>query len=206
MLGQAARPEPTHNGGRSPLEALDASAVAAVAELAGEALGAMVVVTGMDGRPVTPVAHPCGLFAAIADDPAVPAKCVATWAHYGAVPDLTPALRPSVFGFLCARSFIRVGAELLGMVIVGGIAPEEWPPSAAEIDRIAVDLEVDRDTVLTHIEEVYRLDESEQQRLLRLLPQFSVVLSHMAESSGQLVDRLDAIASLAGDVDSRSAT
>lgn len=29
---------------------------------------------------------------------------------------------------LCARAFIRVGAELKGMVVAGCVAPENWPP------------------------------------------------------------------------------
>lgn len=91
------------------------------------------------------------------------------------------------------------------MVIVGGVAPPEWPPPRARIDGIATDLDVDPNLVAAHIDEVYHLDDAQQERLLQLLPQFSVVLSHMAQSASQLVGRLDAIASLANDTDTRSA-
>lgn len=206
MLGQTTEPDAVRaNEQRNALESVTPTARNAVAELAADALGAMVVVTRMDGRPLTSVARPCGLFAALGEDPAVSERCITTWARYGAVPDLTPVLAPSLFGFLCARSYVRVGTELLGMIIAGGIAPADWPPRNSQIDRIAADLDVDSEVVAAHVDEVYHLDEPAQRRLLRLLPQFAVVLSHMAESAGQLVGRLDAIASLAGDLEARSA-
>jgi excisionase family DNA binding protein len=207
MLGQIPRPEPSRSPDGSLIESLDPTATQAVADLAADALGAMVVITGMDGHPLSEVANPCGLFSAVAAKPDVVPKCVDTWARYGAVPDLTPVFRRSQFEFLCARSFIRVGKELLGMVIVGGVAPEIWPPDAAQIKAIAAGLGVATDLVAEHIDEVFYLDSSKQQRIVELLPGFAVVLSHMAENASQLVGRLDAIASLAGEgEDTRSAS
>jgi excisionase family DNA binding protein len=189
MLGHLPQPEPSRASNRPLIEALDPTATQAVADLAADALGAMVVITGMDGQPLSDVANPCGLFGAVA-----------------AEPDVIPKFRRSHFEFLCARSFIRVGNELLGMVIVGGLAPEVWPPDAAHIESIADELGVATELVAEHIDEVFYLDSSEQQRILDLLPGFAVVLSHMAENAGQLVGRLDAIASLAGDSEATRST
>jgi len=199
MLGQLPQPEPLRSPHRPLSEALDPIATQAVADLAADTLGAMVVVTGMDGHLLSDVTNPCGLFGAVAANPEVVPKCIETWARYGAVPDLTPVFQRSQFEFLCARSFIRVGNELLGMVIVGGVAPDIWPPGAAHIQSIADELEVPTELVAGHIDEVFYLGSSEQQRIVELLPGFAVVLSHMAENASQLVGRLDAIASLAGD-------
>ena len=207
MLGQMPQPEPAISGGGALIEALSPAATQAVADLAAEALGAMVVVTAMDGQPVSEVANPCGLFASLVAEPGVLPRCVDTWAGYGEVPDLTPAFRRSQFGFLCARSFIRVGNELLGMVIVGGIAPNIWPPDDSEIAEIANDLGVRSDFVAEHIDEVFHLSAADQQRTLELLPRIAVVISHMVGTASQLVNRLDAIASLAGDTETtRSAS
>ena len=205
LLGQLPQPEPTAAAVRPLIASLDPQAIQAVADLAGAALGAMVVVTGMDGRPVTEVANPCGLFTAVASQPAVVPRCIETWAGYGAAPDLTPDFRTSQFGFLCARSFVRVGNELLGMVIVGGIAPESWPPSATAVDGIAAGLGITSDLVAENIDGVFHLDPGEQARVLELLPRISVLVSHMAEGARQLVGRLDAIASLAGDIEATAA-
>ena len=201
LLGQLPQPEPTAAPVRQLIASLDPQAIQAVADFAGAALGAMVVVTGMDGHPVTEVANPCVLFDAVASQPKVVPRCIETWAGYGAAPDLTPTFRTSQFGFLCARSFVRVGNELLGMVIVGGVAPEVWPPSAAAIDGIAAGLGIAPELVAANIDGVFHLDPNEQARVLALLPQISVLVSHMAEGARQLVGRLDAIASLAGDIE-----
>lgn len=206
MLGDGLAAEPTPQQ-RSLLAALDPAATQAVADLAAETFGAMVVITGMNGHPMTDVANPCGLFAAVAKQPDVLPRCIDTWAHYGETPDLVPAFRRSQFGFLCARSFVRVGNELLGMMIVGGIAPAVWPPSDDVIRATAAVFGVDEGLVRDHIDEVYRFDDAGMARVLDLLPQFGVLLSRMASSSSSLVGRLDAIASLVGDIDeSRSTT
>lgn len=205
MLGDRPAPEPTPKQ-RTLLASLDPTATQAVADLAAEVFGAMVVVTGMNGRPMTDVSNPCGLFSAVASEPEVLPRCIDTWAHYGEAPDLVPAFRPSQFGFLCARTFIRVGNELLGMMIVGGIAPQVWPPSDDAIRLTASGFGVDPVLIRDHVDEVYRLDDGERQRILDLLPGFGVLLSRMASSSSSLVGRLDAIASLVGDIDDSRST
>jgi excisionase family DNA binding protein len=190
----------------SLLGSLDPAVPQAVAELAAETLGAMVVITGMDGVPITEVANPCGLFSAVASEPTVFPRCIDTWAHYGDEPDLVPAFRPSQFGFLCARTFIRVGNELLGMMIVGGLATPDWPPPASAIEMTADGFGVDRDLVRSHIDEVYHLDDVEKERILDLLPRFGVLLSRISAASSSLVGRLDAIASLVGDIEDTRST
>lgn len=206
MLGQAPNhPTPTSER-RTLLASLDPAVTEAVAELAARTFGAMVVVTGMDGQPMSEVANPCGLFTAVASEPRVLPRCIETWAHYGEVPDLVPAFRPSQFGFLCARTFVRVGSELLGMMIVGGIAPDVWPPSDPAIVATASGFGVDPDVLRSHIDDVYHLDDVARARILDLLPQFGILLSRLAESSSSLVGRLDAIASLVGDIDESRST
>lgn len=165
-------------------ELVPAAVAAGVADLAATALGVMVVITDMDGNPLTDVANPCGLFRAIASDPAVLPHCLASWKHYGAIPDLVPRLGPSDFGFLCARAFIRRDRSLLGMVIAGGVAPDVWPPAAEEVARVATRLGLPVETVAAHADEVYHLSHSEQVRLLGLLPRVAVLISEIANEAG----------------------
>lgn len=170
---------------------------AAAADLAAAAMGVMVVITDMDGRPLNPVANPCGLFAAVAADPAVLPKCIATWQKYGSAPDLVPRFGPSEFGFLCARAFIRRDTRLLGMVIAGGVAPDEWPPAPPALRSIAARLGVAPEVVEDHAGEVFHLPHSEQARLLGLLPRVAVLVSQIADEAGALTGKLSAIAELA---------
>ena len=151
-----------------------------LADLAAEAMGVMVVITDMDGTPLTEVTNPCGLFRVVAAEASVLARCVEMWRHYGAVPDLVPRFGPSDFGFLCARAFVRRGSELLGMVIAGGVAPAEWPPTASQIAAIAATFGVSSGTVAAHIEEVYRLTQEERVHVLAVLPRIGVLISELA--------------------------
>jgi excisionase family DNA binding protein len=90
------------------------------ANVAGELLGVMVMVTDMDGQPLTRPANPCERFAS-ADDEAL-AACAAEWKDFAGEADVTPRFRMGPLGFECARAFVRSGNELVAMVLVGGIA------------------------------------------------------------------------------------
>lgn len=174
-----------------------------VIDVVAEALGIMAILTDMEGRPLTAVANPCGLFSAVSVEPAVQARCMASWARYGAAPDLVPRFGPSDFGFLCARAFVRGGSALLGMVIAGGIARDDWPPGEAEIRTIATTLDVDPRRVAEHIDEVYRVEEAHKGRILSVLPKVAGLISNLAEERVQHAGTLAAIAGLA---DTRSKT
>ena len=172
--------------------------VQALAELLGEVFGIMVIITDIEGRPLTRVANPCGLFRAIEDAPGTVEKCIEGWKELGDEVDMTPRFVPSHIGFLCARGFVRVGSALQGMVIVGGVAPEAWPPAGEQIEALAAELGMSPDDIAGHIDEVYRLDRDQMDRVLSLLPGVGTLISHLASERGQLVTRLEAIASLAG--------
>jgi excisionase family DNA binding protein len=161
-------------------ELVPSSIAQGLVDLAADAMGLMVVITDMEGQPLTGVTNPCGLFAAVAQQPGVLSRCVDTWAHYGAVPDLVPRFGPSDFGFLCARAFVRRDTELLGMVIAGGVAPADWPPKDEEISSMAATFGIPFDTVAAHIDEVYRLTQEERVHVLTLLPRIGVLISELA--------------------------
>jgi excisionase family DNA binding protein len=127
-----------------------------IVDLAADLLGVMMVVTDMDGRPITEVANPCPWFAERLDDPDVLASCTAEWRTLADDLDFEPRLRTGVHGFECARALIRDGSHLVGMVLAGGIAPEG-------ID--ATDL--------------YHLNASARQSLLAALPRVAATLSQV---------------------------
>ncbi len=95
-----------------------------VMDLVARALGVTMLVTDMQGRPVTDVANPCPWFRDHAGDPQVVAECLDDWRALASELDLTPHFRMGRHGFLCARTFLRSGTELTGMVLVGGVAPD----------------------------------------------------------------------------------
>jgi len=178
--------------------------IQALADLLGDVLGTMVVITDMDGQPLTEVANPCGLFEAIQQVPGTLERCIEGWREFGEDVDLTPRFNPSHIGFLCSRGFVRVGAELKGMVIVGGIAPQDWPPAPDEIADLAAELDMPATEIEAHIDEVYYLDETHMEWIISLLPSVGTLISHLANERGHLVTKLEAIASLAGPAMTRS--
>ena len=95
-----------------------------VLNLAANALGVMMVYTDMNGEPLTKVANPCRRFESRAGDAGFIAECASEWREFANDPDLRPRFRIGKHGFECARTFVRSGTQLTGMVLVGGIAPE----------------------------------------------------------------------------------
>ena len=159
---------------------MTAGSLQALTGLLGELLGVMVVVTDMAGRPLADVGNPCGLFTAAHGHPGVLERCIDGWRDMADDPDLEPQWKPTPLGFLCARTLVRVGDQLKGMVLVGGIAPQAWPPVPAEVDALAGGLGVPLDLIAAHIGEVHRLPGPEQERVLRLLPRLGAFLSRLA--------------------------
>lgn len=150
------------------------------ADLFADLFEVMVVVTDIEGRPVTDVSNPCGYFTAISQRDGALERCVAEWKTFGSQYDFEPTLRPSHLGFLCTRAYVRTGNELTGMVIAGGIAPDDWPPAEREIDAIAAESGVDSDLIEDHVLEVHRLEATQQEALVRGVSRLARHLSRIA--------------------------
>ncbi len=133
--------------------------IEAALEAVAPVLGVSLVVTDLAGRPLTSVVNPAPAIAARLDDPAFLADCGAEWRQLAADTDLTTRLQRGSFGFLCARSLVRNGNALVGMVLAGGIAPDD----SDDPDLFHLDVE-QRDAVLEALPRVASL-------LSRLIPE-----------------------------------
>ena len=161
-----------------------------------EILGVMMVVTDLDGRPVTQLSNPCGLYTALMHGPDALRQCIHTWQQLAVTPALLPRFSASEMGLLCARGIVRVGSALKGMVVVGGIAPAAWPPSPEECSRLAATFGVERNAVEGHCDEVYHLNREAQAKTLYAVQRIADIVSHIAEDRNALCGRLQAIAAL----------
>jgi excisionase family DNA binding protein len=135
-------------------ERLDTTSVEAVLDVSAPLLGVMMVVTDMDGNPVSEVANPCPWFAEHADDEETLESCTAEWRAMADDLDFVPHFTHADLGFECARVFIRSGSELVGQVLAGGVAAEGDDASG-----------------------LYHLDETQRKAVLDALPHVSVALS-----------------------------
>lgn len=157
-----------------------ATAAHDLAALFADLFGVMVVVTDIEGRPVISPVNPCGYFASIADVPEAIDRCLADWRAMSSEYDLEPRLRRSHMGFLCTRAFVRRGNELTGMVIAGGIAPDDWPPSATELEAIAAELGVSAERLAAAVDQVYWLDDEKRAALIPGVLRLAKHLSRLA--------------------------
>ncbi len=189
-IGPAAGPHDLHR-------LIIPEAAQAIADMVADLLGVMAVVTDIDGRALTAVSNPCGFFAAVAGGPQGAQACIDGWRRLGFDIGAEPELATSHLGFLCARSFITIGSEQVGMVIVGGVTPDDWPPHPDEVTRMATILHTPVDVVAAHIHQTYDLDEGERRWVLRVLPQISDLISRLATARSELLGKLDQIAALA---------
>lgn len=137
----------------------------AVIDVAADLLGVMMVVTDMEGNPVTDVANPCPWFAEHSDEPGVLAACVSEWRALAEDHDFTPRFTLGGNGFECARAFIRSGRELTGMVLAGGVAPA----AAGAAGGDAGDL--------------YHLSQEQRDAVVRALPRIAGAISRHADPS-----------------------
>ena len=172
-------------------EALGPGALQAVSDLLAESMGTMVVVTDLEGHPLTAPSNPCGLFDAVHRFPGVFERCVDSWQVLAAEVDLEPQWRATPLGFLCARSLVRDGGRLVGMILAGGIAPTSWPPAPEESARLAAGLGVPAAVIEEHSAEVFHLDERERERVLRLLPRSAAFLSRLATHKSAPAGRIE---------------
>lgn len=187
---------PTGPGDVGLRDLLPLTCAQAIQDVFAELLGVMIVVTDMVGQPVTQPSNPCGLYAAIIRNEEALAGCVRHWQQMAGAVSLEPKFAASEMGLLCARGLIRVGNELKGMVFFGGVAPDDWPPSEAQIEAIATHFGLSAELVRANLQAVYRLDRTQRDRVLGYVQRIADIFSHMLEDRKALFGRLQAIASL----------
>lgn len=161
-----------------------------------DALGVMIVATDLDGTPVTQASNPCGLYTTAASSPVGRRRCAEMWARIGNEPSIAPRFVESHLGLLCARGLIRVGSEIRAMLVMGGIAPQDWPPREEQVARMAADLDLPADGLRQRIDQVHRLDVQQQARVLPFVQRIADIFSHIAQERVDLAGRLQRIAEI----------
>jgi excisionase family DNA binding protein len=180
-------------------EVLPLGCAQAVQDTFAELLGVSMVITDMDGGTVTQISNPCGYFnALLAGNPDGLEHCVHTWQQLAGYVALEPRFSRSEMGLMCARGLIRAGSELKGMVFVGGIAPDDWPPSAVQAVELAALFGVPAETVTANCDAVFRMDRAAQERTLRFVQRVADVFSHMVQDRLALVSQSSDLITLRG--------
>lgn len=132
-------------------------------ELSAQLLGVMFVITDMDGEPAAGVVNPCPWFKEHWDEPDLLALCLADWKALASDPDFGVRYRTGPLGVDCARVFVRIGSQLVGMLLAG-----------------CIDTTGDDPRVL------YRLSAEGRERVLTALPIIAAAISRI--SAGHISD------------------
>jgi len=143
-------------------------------------LGVTLVIADLRGHPITRFSNLCGFLKVIIQNPDALAHCIRDWHDLADVIDLEPQFAPTTSGLLCARALIRVGYELKGMVVLGGVAPDDWPPSEEAIRAIATTFGVPSEMLTAHLTEVFYLDADRRAWVLAQLQRLANIMSHLA--------------------------
>lgn len=157
------------------------------ADLIGDLFGVMAVITDMEGAPVSGVANQCGYYAAIAEQPGAVDACLSQWRLFAEEPHLSPRWVRTHLGFLCARTFVWVDLRPVGMIVVGGVTPPAWPPQHELLESIAAEFGVSAQVLAGSVTQTWSVDADGQKRILRLLPQFGDLVSHLLSARSRLV-------------------
>jgi hypothetical protein len=82
------------------------------------------------------------------------------------------------------------------MVMVGGIAPANWPPSAEAVEILATDWGLTTAQLEPYLREVFYLDPTRQSLVLTQTQRLANILAHIAAERAALMSKLDSIAKL----------
>lgn len=201
----AAAPAATHSSEsisllRSPqddlTQLLPQECVQLIQDSFADILAVMILVTDLQGAMVTKPSNPCGLFLATDQAPSAHARCAELWSEMAKSPAIMPRFQESHLGLLCARGYVRVGTKIKGMLILGGIAPQNWPPEPQRLAEIAQLLQVDVDLLQAHIHEVHHLSPAAQQKTLPYVQRIADIISHIASERAELFHRLQQISQI----------
>jgi excisionase family DNA binding protein len=178
--------EPSRDGHNESPRSRDGLSTTAqlLVDLFSDLFGVMVVVTDIDGQPLTDVVNPCGFFSALLDVPHITDLCTTEWASLGTHPTLTPTWLESRFGFKCARAFLRSDNQLVGMVIAGGVRSATIPDPAS-LDTLARELGIAVERLEQSHADMYDLDEARQNEVARGLATLATHLSDLRINSEQ---------------------
>ena len=161
-----------------------------------EALRAMIILTDMHGTPVTRVSNPCELYTAFKATPSVRQACAETWLKMASALSIQPRFVPCFMGLLCTRGLVRISNELQAIVVLGGIAPDTWPPSEAEVESLAAELAISPATLRDHIQKVFHLNAAERHTVLTFAQRIADIIAHIGNERSVLLNRLRSIAEL----------
>ena len=161
-----------------------------------EVLGVTLIVSDMEGRPITEASNPGPIYRLFAQNGNHYPVCQEKWKELGQVPAMEPRFLPTMGDLLCARALVRLGNELKAMVIVFGVAPPDWQPISDQTPQLAQLLGVSLDTLRDALLTAPALSPDEQKKVLAVIQRIADIMAHIGNERMMLLARLSNIAEL----------
>ena len=166
-------------------------------------LGVMLVLTDLDGHPITEVSNPPPYYQLMQQTEKGHDLCLEVWGKLGQMHALEPRFISTFGGLLCARALIRVGNELKGMVIAFGIAPQDWELTPEIREEISKIMGGEEEGYIASFQAIQPLSTAEQHQVLETLQRIGDILAHVTDERSDLITRLEKISRLSSLEDTR---
>lgn len=161
-----------------------------------ELLDVMLVLTDLDGQPITEVSNPLPYYQLMQETEEGHDLCLKVWGRLGQMHAIEPRLITTFGDLRCARALVRIGNELKGMVIAFGIAPEDWSLRPEIKEEIRGIFNGQKDNTLAAFQTIQPMSIPDQNQVLDTLQQIADILSHITHERSDLVGRLAKISQL----------
>ena len=181
-------------------EALPLSCIQAIQGIFAEALDVGAVTTGVDGTPLTPVAHSCEFCDLILGTEVGHRRCTGSWQAAAVHSGDTPSLATCHAGLRYVWGRIEVHGNFVAATQAGQFLdapPEgsEWPVRLAEL---AAAIGIDGQKLRQALAHVPVLDEARLLQVPHLLQRVAATFSEIGEERLNLLGRLRRIAEMTG--------
>ena len=183
--------------GRSFADLVPAGCAQVLLDAFADTLGVTLIVTDLEGEPLTAPSHPIRLYQLLDETELRHSICKAKWKQLAQDPDPAPRFGPGFGGMQCARALVLNEGEIaIAMVVVFGIAPEEWPPPEETIRDMGVMMKMPASKVRKALSDVPQLDPPQRKRTLVAVQRCAEILTLIGKDRCGLVDRLRGISEL----------
>lgn len=161
-----------------------------------EVLGVTLVLTDLDGQPITRISNPSPLFQLLAESQRGRLAWQQHMRELAQMPALEPRFVTGHAGLMCARALVRIGNELKAIVVASSMAPagEQALPQLAGQLADALDLPPARVQAVLQILPVLSADD--QKKVLTTVQRIADILAHIGNERLMLLSRLASIARL----------
>lgn len=161
-----------------------------------EVLGITLVVTDLEGQPITRISNPSPFFQLLAESERGRLAWQQHLRELAQMPALEPRFVAGRVGLVCARALVRIGNELKAMVVASGIVPANGQSLPQLATQLVDDWNLPPEKVKSVLQALPVLNVDAQKKVLATVQRIADILAHIGNERLTLLSRLASIARL----------